>query len=43
MRQHPGLTLAQTRAWLLGEHGVSLSLRAMWQAMRRLKLSFKKT
>ena len=43
VRQHPGLTLEQTRAWLLGEHGVSLSIGAMWQAMQRLKLSFKKS
>lgn len=43
VQQHPGLTLEQTRAWLLGEHGVSLSMGAMWQAMQRLKLSFKKS
>lgn len=43
VRLHPGLTLEQTRAWLLGEHGVSLSMGAMWQALQRLKLSFKKS
>ena len=43
VRLHPGRTLAQTRAWLLGEHGVSLSMGAMWQAMQRLKMSFKKS
>lgn len=40
---HPGLTLEKTRAWLLSEHGVSLSMGAMWQTMQRLKMSFKKS
>lgn len=27
---HPGLTLEKTRAWLWSEHGVLLSIGAMW-------------
>jgi transposase len=38
-----GTTLMQLQAWLLAEHGVTLSTGAMWQAVRRLGLSFKKT
>src|SRR3712207_4901661 len=43
IRSRPGITLAQARAWLLAEHGVSLSMGAMWNAARRLGLSFKKS
>lgn len=43
VRDHPSLTLAQTRAWLLSEHGLSLSMGSLWIAMRRLGLSFKKS
>ena len=39
---HPDLTLAALRAWLLNEHGVQLSNGAMWAAVARLGLSFKK-
>ncbi len=39
---HPDLTLAALRAWLLEEHGVRLSNGAMWLAVTRLGLSFKK-
>ncbi len=39
---HPDLTLAALRAWLLAEHGVRLSNGAMWSAVARLGLSFKK-
>jgi transposase len=38
-----GTTLMQLQSWLLAEHGVKLSTGAMWQAVRRLGLSFKKT
>jgi transposase len=38
-----GTTLMQLQAWLLAEHGVKLSTGAMWNAVRRLGLSFKKT
>ena len=39
---HPDLTLAQLQAWLETAHGVRLSDGAMWMAVRRLGLSFKK-
>jgi len=43
VRALPGVTLVQTQAWLLAEHGVTLRMGALWQAMRRLGLSFKKS
>lgn len=43
MRSRPGVTLAQAQAWLLAEQGVSLSTGAVWNAVRRLGLSFKKS
>src|SRR5215467_4958774 len=39
---HPDLTLATLQAWLLTEYGVRLSNGAMWSAVARLGLSFKK-
>jgi transposase len=39
---YPDLTLAALQAWLLAEHGVRLSNGAMWSAVARLGLSFKK-
>jgi len=36
------LTLAALQAWLLAEHGVRLSNGAMWSAVARLGLSYKK-
>jgi len=39
---HPDLTLAALQAWLLAGHGVRLSNGAMWSAVARLGLSFKK-
>jgi transposase len=39
---HPDLTLAALQAWLLAEHEVWLSNGAMWSAVARLGLSFKK-
>jgi len=39
---HPDLTLAALQTWLLVEHGVRLSNGAMWSAVARLGLSFKK-
>jgi transposase len=43
IRSRPGITLAQVQAWLESEHGVTLSSGAMWNATRRLGLSFKKS
>ena len=40
---HPDLTLAALQTWLLDEHAVRLSNGAMWSAVARLGLSFKKT
>src|SRR5438309_5013487 len=40
---HPDITLAALQAWLAGEHAVRLSNGAMWSAVARLGLSFKKT
>jgi transposase len=39
---HPDLTLAALQSWLQVEHGVRLSNGAMWSAVARLGLSFKK-
>jgi transposase len=39
---HPDLTLAALQTWLLAEHGVRLSNGAIWSAVARLGLSFKK-
>jgi len=39
---HPDLTLAALQAWLVAEHEVRLSNGAMWAAVARLGLSFKK-
>jgi hypothetical protein len=39
---HPDLTLAALQTWLLAEQGVRLSNGAMWSAVARLGLSFKK-
>jgi transposase len=39
---HPDLTLAVLQAWLLAEHRVWLSNGALWSAVARLGLSFKK-
>jgi transposase len=39
---HADVTLAALQAWLLSEHGVWLSNGAMWSAVERLGLSFKK-
>jgi hypothetical protein len=36
------MTLAALQFWLVGEHGVKLSNGAMWSAVDRLGLSFKK-
>jgi len=39
---HPDLTLAALQTWLMSEHAVRLSNGAMWSAVGRLGLSFKK-
>ena len=39
---HPDITLAALQTWLTDEHAVRLSNGAMWSAVERLGLSFKK-
>ena len=39
---HPDITLAALQSWLADDHGVRLSNGAMWSAVARLGLSFKK-
>jgi transposase len=39
---HADITLAALQSWLLAEHDVRLSNGAMWTAVHRLGLSFKK-
>ena len=39
---HPDITLAALQTWLAVEHAVRLSNGAMWSAVARLGLSFKK-
>src|SRR5437899_6855348 len=39
---HPDITLVALQTWLAGEHAVRLSNGAMWSAVARLGLSFKK-
>jgi transposase len=39
---YPDLTLAALQAWLMAEHEVRLSNGAIWSAVARLGLSFKK-
>jgi transposase len=40
---HPDLTLAALQSWVLAEHSVRLSNGAIWSAVARLGLSFKKS
>lgn len=42
VREHPGATLEERRAWLRQEHGISVSIGTMWNTLRRLKVTRKK-
>ena len=42
MRAHGDITLAAAQSWLASEHGVRLSNGAIWDAVDRLGLSYKK-
>ena len=42
MKVHDDITLAAAQSWLAREHGVHLSNGAIWTAVDRLGLSFKK-
>lgn len=43
LAEAPDATLAELRAWLLDEHGVRVSQGAMWNTVRRLGLTLKKS
>jgi transposase len=43
VRTHPDATLAELCAWLLQETGVSASIGTMWNTLRRLGLTLKKS
>ena len=36
-------TIAELRAWMAGEHGVAVSHPVMWETLRRLNLTLKKS
>lgn len=42
IRAEPDITLSRLQDWLLDQHGVWLSNGAIWAAVKRLGLSFKK-
>ena len=43
VERRPSATLAELRAWLLSDHGVSLSTSTMWKSLRKLRLTLKKS
>lgn len=43
VERRPSATLDDLRAWLLGTHGVSVSMGTMWTALRDLGLTLKKS
>jgi transposase len=43
VRTHPDATLGELCAWLLAEFGVSASIGTMWNTLRRLGLTLKKS
>ncbi len=43
VERRPSATLNDLRAWLLGEHGVSVSIGTMWKVLRKLGLTLKKS
>lgn len=42
LQAEPDLTLAELRAWLAKEHKLSVSVRVIWKALRRLGITRKK-
>ncbi len=42
IKAHPDLTLGKLKVWLEAEHGVRLSNGALWSAVDRLGLTYKK-
>jgi len=43
VRQHPDATLAELCAWVLAELGVRASIGTLWNALRRIGLTLKKS
>jgi transposase len=43
VREHPDATLVELCAWVLAEFGVSASIGTMWNTLRRLGLTLKKS
>lgn len=43
VRDHPDATLAELCAWLLAEFGVAASISTMWNTLRRLGQTLKKS
>jgi len=43
VERRPSATLAELRAWLLSDHGVSLSTSTMWKSLRKIGLTLKKS
>jgi transposase len=42
VKRRPSATLADLRAWLLEEHGVSTSTGTVWKTLRQLGLTLKR-
>ena len=42
IKAEPDATLAELRAWVLAEFGVSISIGGLWNTLERLDLSLKK-
>lgn len=40
---HPSITLADLRAWLSAEHGLSIGITTVWSTVRQLGLTLKKS
>jgi len=38
----PDATLEELRSWLLTEHGITISIGALWNGLERMKMSLKK-
>jgi len=43
VERDPSITLAELRAWLMDTHGVSVSMGTVWNVVRRLGLTLKKS
>jgi transposase len=41
--RHPSITLADLRAWLGAEHGLSVGITTVWSTVRQLGLTLKKS